>query len=58
MCRLASVVWLLRGGCYALTSVVVCAGMRDTCGRLMTGWVGGVMAGGVSEVCRRSCWGR
>ena len=52
MCRLASVVWLLRGGCYALTLVVVCVGMMDTCGRLKTRWVGGgVMAGGVSKVC-------
>jgi hypothetical protein len=52
MCRLASVVWLLRGGCSALTLVVVCVGVMDTCGRLKTGWVGGVfMAGGVSEVC-------
>ena len=40
MCRLASVVWLLRGGCYVLTSVVVCVGAMDTCGRLKTGWAG------------------
>jgi len=45
MCRLASVVWLLRGGCYLLTSEVVCVGVMDTCGRLKTG--AGLMAGGV-----------
>jgi len=45
MCRLASVVWLLCGGCYALTLVVVCVGVMDTCGCLKMGWVGG--GGGV-----------
>jgi len=41
MCRLASVVWLLRGGCYVLTSEVVCVGVMDTCGHLRTGVGGG-----------------
>jgi hypothetical protein len=58
VCRLASVVWMLRGGCHALPSVVVCVGVMDTCGRLKTGVGGGFMAGGVSKVRQRSCWGR
>ena len=40
VCRLASVVWLLRGGYCVLTSVVVCVGVMDTCGRLKSGWAG------------------
>jgi len=58
MCRLATVVWLLHGSCYALTSEVVCVGVMDTSDCLKTGVGGGFMAGGVSKVCRRSCWGR
>ena len=41
VCRLASVVWLLRGGCYVLTWEVFCVGVNDTCGRLKTGVGGG-----------------
>ena len=40
-CRQASVVWLLRAGCYVLTSGVVCVGAMDTCGFLKTGLGGG-----------------
>jgi len=39
--RLASVVWLLRSGCYVLTSEVFCVGVNDTCGRLLTRAGGG-----------------
>jgi len=58
VCRLASVVWMLRGGCYVLTSVVVCVGVMDMCGHLRTGGGRGFMVVGVSKVCQRSCWGR
>ena len=52
VCRLASVVWLLSGGCYALTSLIVCVGVMDTCGRLKTGVGGGLWLWGFKSVSK------
>jgi len=40
---------------YALTSVVVCVGVMDTCGCLRTGVGWGFMVAGLSKECQRSC---
>jgi len=62
-CRvLACADWLLLCGryvvVYTLTTVVVCVGVMDTCGCLVTGGVRGFMVAGVSKDCQRSCWQR
>jgi hypothetical protein len=59
---LACADWLLLCGryvvVYALTMVVVCVGVMDTRGCLVTGGGVGFMVAGVSKECQRSCWGR